>query len=268
MSLYAFANNNPMLLNDPLGLLSDSLHPQELATVTVYYHKKRVWGGFYWPESTSRERKTWARNQGLFVSRKFARQPLVQKGDPSSYLASVPMYKRWAIEEENSRAMQAWAVGIIATPALIETTPAELAVALRIKLGFNATAVAVDAAVQTTMSAMQHRNILSNYNVISGGTALVLGVPEGAALSNIAGATLINSSISTSVNISISSIQGRAPILSFNPASILINTAFGTTASRYSQFVSAGTGSAQFGDAVASPIILAGGITDEVIKEH
>jgi RHS repeat-associated protein len=34
-SPYSFASNNPILLNDPIGLLSDSTHPQVLATVTV-----------------------------------------------------------------------------------------------------------------------------------------------------------------------------------------------------------------------------------------
>jgi len=37
-SPYSFARNNPILLNDPIGLLSDSLHPQELAAVTVVGH--------------------------------------------------------------------------------------------------------------------------------------------------------------------------------------------------------------------------------------
>jgi RHS repeat-associated protein len=35
LSPYAFANNNPILYNDPFGLLSDSSHPQVLPTVTV-----------------------------------------------------------------------------------------------------------------------------------------------------------------------------------------------------------------------------------------
>jgi len=34
-SPYSFANNNPLTFSDPLGLISDSSHPQELAPVTV-----------------------------------------------------------------------------------------------------------------------------------------------------------------------------------------------------------------------------------------
>jgi RHS repeat-associated protein len=40
VSTYSFAGNNPALLNDPFGLLSDSSHPQERAPVTVTGHKK------------------------------------------------------------------------------------------------------------------------------------------------------------------------------------------------------------------------------------
>ena len=34
-STYAYANNNPLTFNDPLGLLSDSANPEVLQTVTV-----------------------------------------------------------------------------------------------------------------------------------------------------------------------------------------------------------------------------------------
>ena len=34
-SSYSFANNNPILLNDPMELLSDSTYPQVLPTATV-----------------------------------------------------------------------------------------------------------------------------------------------------------------------------------------------------------------------------------------
>ena len=40
MSPYQFANDNPIYFNDPLGLLSDSSHPQILAPVTVTPLKK------------------------------------------------------------------------------------------------------------------------------------------------------------------------------------------------------------------------------------
>jgi RHS repeat-associated protein len=39
VSPYSFASNDPTLLNDPYGLLSDSSHPQERAPVTVTGHK-------------------------------------------------------------------------------------------------------------------------------------------------------------------------------------------------------------------------------------
>lgn len=38
-SPYSFAENNPIVMDDPLGLLSDSTHPQVLPTATVVGHK-------------------------------------------------------------------------------------------------------------------------------------------------------------------------------------------------------------------------------------
>jgi len=43
-STYTYANNNPILFNDPLGLLSDSSHPQNLTPVTVNPQKKNNGG--------------------------------------------------------------------------------------------------------------------------------------------------------------------------------------------------------------------------------
>jgi len=40
MSPYQFADDNPIYFNDPFGLLSDSLHPQDLTPVTVTPKKK------------------------------------------------------------------------------------------------------------------------------------------------------------------------------------------------------------------------------------
>jgi RHS repeat-associated protein len=42
LSPYSFANNDPSIFNDPLGLLSDSTHPQVQPSVTVIGHKKSV----------------------------------------------------------------------------------------------------------------------------------------------------------------------------------------------------------------------------------
>ena len=41
ISLYIFANNNPILLNDPSGLVSDSLNPVELKPVVIKTSKKK-----------------------------------------------------------------------------------------------------------------------------------------------------------------------------------------------------------------------------------
>jgi RHS repeat-associated protein len=44
-SSYSFANDNPLLLNDPLGLTSDSSHPQELEAAYVTAAKKTTPSG-------------------------------------------------------------------------------------------------------------------------------------------------------------------------------------------------------------------------------
>ncbi len=52
-SPYSFANNNPNLFNDPLGLLSDSTHPQDLPPVVVSPTQNRpVVQVFIWSKET------------------------------------------------------------------------------------------------------------------------------------------------------------------------------------------------------------------------
>ncbi len=54
-SLYAYSNNNPVLLNDPLGLLSDSLHPVVLPAVVVTAKKKPVVQVLVWSKETKEQ---------------------------------------------------------------------------------------------------------------------------------------------------------------------------------------------------------------------
>lgn len=46
-SPYVYGNNNPVLFNDPLGLLSDSTHPDVLPEVVVTAKAKKLEGGDY-----------------------------------------------------------------------------------------------------------------------------------------------------------------------------------------------------------------------------
>ncbi|MBS1948776.1 MAG: hypothetical protein JST47_13515 [Bacteroidetes bacterium] len=264
MSPYGFASDNPISHFDPSGLTDTVVTTKTTDLPAVYVNAKTRAKWFYWPGSTKSKRQTWARNQGTYADRLHNNQPLSQKGDPASYTSSLGMYKHWTQEEKNYRAMQAWAVGIIASPALIATSPAEIGVALTAQ---RFTAVAIDASIQTAVNAMLHKNVFSNYNFVSGAASFLIGAPEGASLSDLAQVNLLNSTISTSINVSSSSVFGPNSIFTFDPRAILINAAFGTAAGKYSQFIGNGSGAGDaFGDAAASPMNLAGAVGDETTK--
>lgn len=55
ISLYAYGNNNPILLNDPLGLLSDSTHPIVLPEVVVTAKPKPVIQVLIWSKETKEQ---------------------------------------------------------------------------------------------------------------------------------------------------------------------------------------------------------------------
>ena len=73
---------------------------------------------------------------------------------------------------------------------------------------------------------------------------------------------MVNATLSTSVNISVSSAFGSENVLSFNPLSIFINTAFGSGASGTSRVIGGGAA----GDVLAAPVNLMGAAIDESTK--
>jgi len=126
ISIYAFASNNPILNNDPLGLKDTAVnesHPHDLGNVTVFGKRKSSYTILYWWPGTT-EMNNARNNYQLYFSRKLKGLPLSELGDPESYLSKLNWYKHLSDEEDNYRAMQAWVVGIIATPALLFATPA------------------------------------------------------------------------------------------------------------------------------------------------
>lgn len=263
-SPYSFGSDNPMNHNDALGLVDSvvTTRTTNLRPAYVYGHKQEPFNWLGYPSSTKSERRRWARNQDMYYDRLHSNQPLSQQGDPDSYMASLGMYKRWTQAEKDSRAMQAWAVGIMAAPALLAVSPVEVGLAMQMEAGWHGGAWAVDAGIQTMTNVMEGKNPLTNYNVLAGGLALGTGVPEEATISNIIGANLITATVGTSVNVSIDAVK-RRDVLSFNLSSILIGTAFGSAA---------GAGSMKLGkggnlmDMMFSPLNFTGAAIDEVTK--
>jgi RHS repeat-associated protein len=133
-SPYSFASDNPILRNDPLGLAdTTTINDGNVASVKGIRHKPR--SGFYWPSSSQSERQEWDRNQSMYNSRSLNQQSLNQKGDPASYTSHLPIYKRWHVVDQNYRAMQSWAVGILASPALVALAPTTLNLIIGTKTG-------------------------------------------------------------------------------------------------------------------------------------
>lgn len=139
LSLYAFANNNPVSLNDPLGLSAttpgvNSNDPEKDAArmqdVTVTGHKKgspnRVGGssenhlrGFHFPTYTRQDRKTWDNAQALYNSRIAKKQNLLQ-GDESEYYRNYQKRLQTLYQaDEDHKKMSVGALLMIGSPVLI-----------------------------------------------------------------------------------------------------------------------------------------------------
>lgn len=189
MSLYGFSNNNPILLNDPLGLLSDSLHPQLLKEVTVTPPKKSSkWGGFYWPSYNKSDVKKWnslryeyfqSLDQGKILNSE--KYKPYQKLFNNEYQAN----KEW---RSNSTA----AVLLIASPVLATLAPTALAGSLSSRLASAGSDLTIQYALNIGQYGLGKENF-SNINIAS-----IIG-------SGLApGSSIISSTIGTSFSTSVS----------------------------------------------------------------
>jgi len=263
-SPYSFGSNDPTSHIDPFGLADTVVTTKttNLAPAYVYGHKAQPINSFNLPNWDASDTRTWARNQNLYYDRLNRGQDLSQKGDRPSYTASLSMYKGWTKADKDYRAMQAWAVGIIAAPALLGASTEAVAWGLNFEIQKHIGAAAVDATLQTVSNAIEGHNPFTNYNFASGAAALIFGAPDGASLQNIIGVNAFNATLGTSLNLSVASFQGEAPVLSFHLSSILIGTLFGTIGGE----VSGASGGGNLMDGLVAPINLTGTAVDEATK--
>jgi RHS repeat-associated protein len=125
---YAFAYNNPIILNDPFGLLSTQDNPQELYSVTIYARKKkRRLLGFHWKTSTREQNEAWREEKIRYTRRRDAGEREIQGGDSELYLKNMSSYKRRYQAESDGRKMSLGAVAIMTAPiaafAIAEAAP-------------------------------------------------------------------------------------------------------------------------------------------------
>ncbi len=272
-SSYCFANDNPLISNDPLGLSTqtpgvnpiDNNDRAKLEPVTVHSQPKQKWGGFHWPSSTTSHRNEWKYNQHLYYSRTLNGESAIQKGDRESYKSSVGLYKKWDVEEKNYRAMQAWAVGILASPVLLSTAPSTVIAAMKMKLSTNFVGAAADFGIQAYSNGSCGKPILQNWNPVSTALAFGVGTPTHS-LGNIAGVSLINATLSTSINLSQNSIA-KGSELSFNLTSIVINTTFGTFSGANANELKVMFRNGPVSEAASQTFNFVGAIVDEKSKE-
>lgn len=261
-STYSFGGNNPIILNDPLGLKEDTVRGESSVTVKSVIH--RTPNFINWPSSTPSSRAEYDRNENMFWGRINSGQEVSKNGDPASYTARLKMYKRWHQEDQNYRSLQAWAVGILSTPVLVSISPSAVFYALRMKLQANVIAAGADFGIQALINGKNNQSILKNWNPVSTSTSFLIGTPTHS-FSNIFGVSLFNATISNSINLS-ADARNKGTIFGFDGTSIIINAAFGTTGGLFGNQMKVDFNNLSFGEGFSQTFNLAGAAVDD--KRH
>ena len=221
VSPYAFASNNPILRNDPLGAKDTVVNGQtvqrdrDLATVTVTGHKRSSsWGGFHWPAIEKDQLKY----NDVMYARIRDGKPLQQSGDPRWLAGQANWHKFNFQAQEDGRKMQLGALIMFGSPVLLASlagtsvgsfiittgfsnplgVAGRLGQAAKVKAWMGIGNAAADMYYQVTTLGMRGQLSFSNYNYGSTVGNLLFSNPLYSSLPGAINSTITGSDFLTS----------------------------------------------------------------------
>jgi RHS repeat-associated protein len=188
ISPYSYANDNPISLNDPLGLLSTKENPEVLPDVTVIHKKQRPLVGFSWPAYTKNDVKKWDNLRSEYNKlRDNGKVPTDAKFKPyqKSFAQSYQANKEW---KTNSIA----AVLLLGSPILATVSPSVFAGSIYTRLAASSSDFTIQYALNVGQYGLGKDNLL-NINVSS---IIGNGIAPGSSFTS----SLIGTSFATSLS--------------------------------------------------------------------